>query len=113
MGTPTKRITAANPPKMKANMVSHSEAVGGLGVAVAGGRSILMLIVESGAQKKKIINKTTSANKLNLNQPDFVIRRPNNLQSSSRKIKTVPPYVRSQGIGGELLAIAMLSLFAC
>ena len=81
MGTPTKRNTPANPPMMKANIVSHSEDVGGLGVADAGGKSILTLIVAIGAQRRKIIARTTSANKLSLSQPDFVIRRPNNLQS--------------------------------
>src|SRR5258708_4986636 len=78
MGTPTKRDAATNPPKIKAKNVSHSEEVGGLGRIDVGGRSILTLIVVSGAQTSKIITRTTSANPLSFSQPDFVILRPNN-----------------------------------
>ena len=78
MGTPSRRDTAASPPKSQAKIVSNSDEVGGLGVVDAGGRSILTLIVVSGAQIRKIITRTASASPPNLNQPDFVIRRPNN-----------------------------------
>ncbi len=91
-GTPITRHTAASPPMSQASAASHSDEVGVLGTAEAGGRSTRIVIVAIGAQARTIAKITTTASPISFSQADREMRRPNIVRALnvSGRMKKVP-----------------------